>query len=258
MARLILQFDNRVLKEVGIGASATIGRLPDNTLVIDNPAVSSRHARITRDGDQFILEDLQSTNGTYINQARVTRHTLVDGDVAQIGKHKIVFDAAGGDDVAVDAPEPAMAAIEGTMFLDTRRQKELLAQAQAIHAASEAPTSRVAAVSSAPQAKAAGSNGTSNGRTGVLAVLSGNTDQPEYQLRAQTSLIGKSEGALVRLKGWFKPKSAVAIARRGDTYTATQLGGKTLINGQSLSGRQDLNEGDVLSVSGLTLEFRLK
>jgi hypothetical protein len=89
-------------------------------------------------------------------------------------------------------------------------------------------------------------------------VLSGDTDQSEYLLRAQTSLIGKSEGALVRLKGWFKPKSAVAIARKGDTYTATQLGGKTSINGQPLSGRQDLNEGDVLSVSGLTLEFRLK
>jgi pSer/pThr/pTyr-binding forkhead associated (FHA) protein len=258
MARLILQFENRVLKEVGIGASATIGRLPDNTLVIDNPAVSSRHARITRDGDHFILEDLQSTNGTYINQTRVTRHTLADGDVALIGKHKIVFEAAGGDEEVVDAPEPAMAAIEGTMFLDTRRQKELLAQAKAIHAASEAPTSKVAVTSTAPPAKPAGSNGAANGKTGVLTVLSGDTDQSEYLLRAQTSLIGKSEGAVVRLKGWFKPKSAVAIARKGETYTATQLGGKTLINGQPLSGRQDLNEGDVLSVSGLTLEFRLK
>jgi hypothetical protein len=77
-------------------------------------------------------------------------------------------------------------------------------------------------------------------------------------LRAQTSLIGKSDAAVVRLKGWFKPESAAAIARKGDTYTVTHLGGKTTINGQVLTGRQDLRDGDVLLVSGLTLEFRQK
>ena len=93
--RLILQFENRVLKEYPAGLMVTIGRLPDNAVMIDNPAVSSHHACVHRDGDQFIVEDLQSTNGTFVNEKRITRHTLRDGDVVLIGKHQIVFDAMG-------------------------------------------------------------------------------------------------------------------------------------------------------------------
>jgi len=76
MPKLILQFENRVLKEYPTGVMVTIGRLPDNMVIIDNPAVSSHHACVYSDGDQFIVEDLQSTNGTFVNEKRVTRHTL--------------------------------------------------------------------------------------------------------------------------------------------------------------------------------------
>ena len=91
----------------------------------------------------------------------------------------------------------------------------------------------------------------------MLYVLAGKTDQSEYALKAQTCLIGKSDSATVRLKGWFKPKTALAIARKGNGYTATPLGGKNLLNNQAFAGRQDLRDGDVLQVSGVTLEFRL-
>ena len=91
----------------------------------------------------------------------------------------------------------------------------------------------------------------------MLYVLAGKTDQSEYALKAQTCLIGKSDSATVRLKGWFKPKTALAIARKGNGYTATPLGGKNLLNNQPFNGRQDLRDGDVLQVSGVTLEFRL-
>jgi len=258
MPRLILQFEGLVLKECVVGASATIGRLPDNAVVIDNPAVSSRHARVFRDGDHFVLEDLKSTNGTFVNEARVTRHTLQNGDVVVVGKHRVVFEEVAGEEpvAAADEAEPKIANFGGTMFLDTKQQKALLAQAQAMQSASEAPTAKVAVAqvpkSPAPKTPAASAS------VGVLTVLAGKSDRPEYTLRAQTSLIGKSDTAVVRLKGWFKPKSAVAIARKGDTYTATQLGGKTLINGEPLTGRRDLKDRDVLLVSGLTLEFHLK
>src|SRR5687767_8692489 len=95
MPKLILQFEDRVVKEYVIETSATIGRLPDNTVVIDNPAVSSHHARIYRDGDRFAIEDLESKNGTFVNEKFVmNRRTLRDGDVVLIGKHKLVFDEA--------------------------------------------------------------------------------------------------------------------------------------------------------------------
>jgi hypothetical protein len=60
------------------------------------------------------------------------------------------------------------------------------------------------------------------------------------------------------LRGWFKPAVAVAIARSGNAYIATALGGKPLINDVRLEGRHDLQDGDVLSVSGLVLQFHWK
>jgi len=95
------------------------------------------------------------------------------------------------------------------------------------------------------------------GKAAVLRVLAGDADQSEYHLEAHTSLIGKADSSLVRLTGWFKPDVAVAITRNGQGYVATLLGGKTLINGQPLRGRQGLKDGDVLRVSGLALEFRV-
>src|SRR4051812_22429113 len=128
MPRLILQFENRVLKEYPTGVMVTIGRLPDNVVIIDNPAVSSHHACVHRDGNQFIVEDLQSTNGTFVNEKRVTRQTLRDGDVVLIGKHQIVFDAMGaGEMVDSVAPEPVLS-MGDTVYLNTAQHRALLAK----------------------------------------------------------------------------------------------------------------------------------
>jgi predicted component of type VI protein secretion system len=261
MAKLVLKFDDRVLQESAIGSQGVrIGRSPDNTLVIDNPAVSSRHARVVRDGGSFVLEDLNSTNGTFVNEKRVIRHTLHDGDRVLIGKHTIEFDLLADEPVEPE-PEagPAVPDLGGTRLLDTEHHKALLAKWEKEAQGKQAPTgttpaATAASVSPVPKTE----RPTAPARIGVLRVLAGRTDGSEYKLSGHTSLIGKADTSLVRLKGWFKPNVAVAIARKGDDYAATALGGKTLINGQRLSGRQDLKDGDVLEVSGITLEFRLR
>jgi pSer/pThr/pTyr-binding forkhead associated (FHA) protein len=235
--KLVLQFENRVLKEYALGLMVSIGRLPDNTVTIDNPAVSNRHACVFRDGDRFIVEDLQSTNGTFVNEKRVTRrHTLQNGDVVLVGKHKLVFDEiATGDTASPVEVEAKLSNLSDTVYLDTVQHRALLAR---LHE-TPLPTAE-------PDA------------TGVLCVLAGRADRTEYSLDAHTSVIGGAETNLVRLKGWFKPKAAVAITRKAGSYAATLLRGKTFINGQRLSGRHDLKSGDILRVSGLTLQFRLK
>lgn len=287
MPKLILQYEGRVLKEFPVGGQLTIGRLPGNSIVIDNPAVSSKHARVTRDGDGYIIEDAESTNGTFVNEIRVTRQALNYGDLVLIGKHHLVFEEGGDEDTM--APEEApreIADLGGTVYLDTKRQKELLAQAKAKQAAQVASAATATATATAtvpehapaaPRASAATAPASAPGpdtarmskapaaaaaapapsSVGMLYVLAGKTNQTEYALKAQTCLIGKSDSATVRLKGWFKPKTALAIARKGNGYTATPLGGKNLLNNQPLAGRQDLRDGDVLQVSGVTLEFRL-
>ena len=271
MPKLVLQFDGRVLREVPLGRQVMIGRVPDNHVVIDNPAVSSRHARVFADASGFVVEDLQSVNGTFVNDKRVTRQNLQDGDQIQVGKHKLTYVWTTGEAIVEDpADGPSMPELGGTMVLDTRDHRELMAKAEdapgATAAAAHAPAATGPSKSRAGITPAA--PGPPKSRTGVtpaaparlaaLTVLSGKSDMPEYTLSAATSLVGKSDTALVRLKGWFKPGVAAAIARKGESYTLTALKGKVTVNGQAVGGRQDLNDGDVLEISGLTLEFNLK
>lgn len=245
MPKLTLQFEGRVLKEFVVGKSVTIGRLPDNTVVIDNPAVSAHHARVFRDGDRVVLEDLKSTNGTFVNEQHVDRQTLHSGDVVLIGKHKLVFDVM--DSATPHLPQSVLAPLGDTVYLDTKKHRALLATLRAARAEADKATGALPTVSSPLAA----------GRTGVLRVLGGGADRAEYSLDAQTSLIGKSHTALVRLRGWFKPHVALAIARNGEGYVATSFGGRSLVNNEPLRGRHHLRDGDILSVSGVTLEFRL-
>ena len=244
--RVILQFEDQVLKEYPLGTKTTIGRLPDNTVVIDNPAVSGHHACIVRNGDAYTVEDLGSTNGTFVNEKCVSRATLRNSDVVLVGKHTLVFDANGGDEpIAVNADKPSVPNIEGTVFLDTRQHRALLAKLGI-----DGDANKTAA--------GTGTDALPATRVGVLRVIDGAADRPEFQLEAQTSLIGKAEASLIRLKGWFKPSVAIAISRDGHNYVATLLRGNTLINHQQKSGRHHLKEGDLLEVGGLMLEFRLK
>src|SRR5688572_1846681 len=106
MPKLILKFDDRELQERAVGVhGVTIGRLPDNDLVIDNAAVSGRHARIYKEGERYIVEDLKSTNGTFIDNKPIIRHTLRDGDAMIVGKHTVVFSMAGGEDATTTERE---------------------------------------------------------------------------------------------------------------------------------------------------------
>ncbi|MBW2252897.1 MAG: FHA domain-containing protein [Deltaproteobacteria bacterium] len=68
----------------------TIGRLANNDIHIDYPAVSRQHARIIRNQGNYLIEDLKSTNGIYLNKVRIISRYLKDGDVINIGRHTLV------------------------------------------------------------------------------------------------------------------------------------------------------------------------
>ena len=92
MPKLIVSIDGVVVKEVQLTKDrSTIGRRPYNDVVIDNLAVSGEHAVIQMAGGAASLEDLGSTNGTYVNGKSVKRHTLADDDVIEVGKYKLKF-----------------------------------------------------------------------------------------------------------------------------------------------------------------------
>ena len=72
-------------------STTSAGRHPDSDIFLDDVTVSRRHAEFRRDAGEFIVVDVGSLNGTYVNRRRVERHRLRDGDELQIGKFKLTF-----------------------------------------------------------------------------------------------------------------------------------------------------------------------
>ena len=104
MPKMIVSIDGVVIKEVQLSKDrTTLGRRPYNDIVIDNLAVSGEHAVLLMTGNEVYLEDLNSTNGTYVNGKAVKKQLLQNSDTVEIGKYKIkyineVAGAGKGDD----------------------------------------------------------------------------------------------------------------------------------------------------------------
>ncbi len=99
MGKLVVSLDGVVIKEVQVTKDkTTLGRRPYNDIVIDNLAVSGEHAVLQMVGADVFIEDLNSTNGTYINGKAVKKQLLQHNDTVEIGKYKIKFLVDDGGD----------------------------------------------------------------------------------------------------------------------------------------------------------------
>src|ERR1700732_479055 len=239
MAKLSLMFENKLVKEVPIGSRpVTIGRSPDNDLPVYNLAVSNYHARVYFEAGRLVVEDLDSLNGTFVNDLRVERATLHDGDSIWIGKHHIKVDASGDAPTSVDTGRKAAAPrINETMVLDTKARREMLQQAAAM-----GERSQFAGRLKMP----------------TLVVLGGKSDQREYLITSKLAVIGKSKMATVRLKGWFKPEVAAQINQRDDGYYIGPGDKTPLVNSKPIQGPVRLNDGDMIEICGLRLSFMFR
>ncbi|GAA4359536.1 hypothetical protein GCM10023165_55760 [Variovorax defluvii] len=96
MPKMIVSIDGVVIKEVTLAKDrTTLGRRPYNDVVIDNLAISGEHAVLHMIGGDVYLEDLNSTNGTYVNGRAVKKQALENNDVIEVGKYKIRFLVGG-------------------------------------------------------------------------------------------------------------------------------------------------------------------
>jgi pSer/pThr/pTyr-binding forkhead associated (FHA) protein len=144
MARLILSLDGQTLAEYNMTKERyTVGRLPDNDIRIDNAAVSGHHSLIINILNDSFLEDLNSTNGTYVNGKLIKKHALQHDDVITVGHHQLRY----VDDQADDAPEDEF---EKTMVIEPSGQMEK-------QVARAAQAAEAAALQDRPAAQAAGS-----------------------------------------------------------------------------------------------------
>lgn len=238
MAKLLLIFGSSVLREIAMDKEViTIGRKPGNNIPIDNLAVSGFHAKIVHEAGQYFIEDLNSTNGTFVARKRVSRCALRDNDEITIGKHTLKFlsempEAAESSDATIRIKTRPL---DGTVILNARKQPRLSEGAEGMRQATGA-------------------------RVGVLTVVSGATDRQVYELKERLTTIGGADSARIRLKGFFAPEVAALINRVGDEYFINQpgRGKKPLVNGRPVEGRQVLHDGDVVDIGKVKLQFTLK
>jgi len=152
MARLILSLDSQVLAEYNMSKERyTIGRLPDNDVRIDNPAVSGHHSLIINILNDSFLEDLNSTNGTYVNGKLIKKHALQHGDVITVGHHQLRFSDQQSSQTEQDEFEKTMVIPASQQDAGQVAKAE---EAAAVAAAAEAP----AAAPANPAAAAAPAN----------------------------------------------------------------------------------------------------
>jgi len=250
MAKLYLKFEQAVLKEITLTQGAlTIGRLPDNSLQIDNLAVSGHHAKVYWDQDHYAVEDLGSLNGTYVNSQRIGKAALKDGDQVLIGKHLVQFKDEGlktGPSQPAQKAGPATPVLESTVVLDTKQAQEMIA-AKNVPAPAGNPLGIGKAAAVVPAKE----------RIGILSILQGRTDQRQYVLTGKMTMIGKSDMASIRLKGFFAPKTAALISKRETKYFISSSEKKVTlkINGEEVTGQRELNEGDMIEVASLKAAF---
>ncbi|MDR2259915.1 MAG: FHA domain-containing protein [Azoarcus sp.] len=242
MPKLILSMDGLVLKEIVLTKERTlIGRKPHNDIQIDNLSISGQHATITRILSDTFLEDLNSTNGTYVNGQPVKKHVLRNNDVIELGKYRIKY--------LVDASTPGVSATE---LVDSASLRPFEIGTAAPTDSSPATPARARAQAAPPPAR--GTMPTSSigyllENLGVIQVLSGANAGQELELSKSVTTLGK-------------PGYQVAvITRREQGYFITHVEGAIhpQVNGKKLDDQaHKLNNHDILEVAGVKMEFFLR
>jgi pSer/pThr/pTyr-binding forkhead associated (FHA) protein len=122
MLTIELKFNNAVLKTIETDKEViTIGRNVKNDIQIDNLSVSKQHARIVKHKGGYIVEDMKSTNGTYLNEKKITKEKLTHNDIITVGKHTL---QATLEKKPVESAQQDM--INDTMMLTTEKHKQML------------------------------------------------------------------------------------------------------------------------------------
>jgi pSer/pThr/pTyr-binding forkhead associated (FHA) protein len=237
MARIEVRFDDVTLRQVPLDRPyITIGRSSKNDIVVDNMAVSRKHARIYQEGPRFIVEDLKSLNGTFVNNKKVSQWILSDNDQILIGKHTLVFVDEEDEPISDSTPSHSTI-VEKTLVLDTKRQRQLLGE-------TEKPSSE---------------KGNQEIRGG-LTIISGGLGQKEIELTKRLTVAGKGEHADIKLKGLFVGRTVFLISQRPSGFYISSSGGRTIprVNGIPVTDQQRLKDGDIVSAGRIKMQFYLK
>jgi len=225
MPKVTLRFGSNTLGtwEVYDEQPVTVGRAPDNTVVIDNPGVSRRHCRIEKRGDVCVILDLNSNNGTFLNGKKITQANLNNGDEIAVGKHVLVFT---DERVPQAPPVPGVEEAQNvefgpnTMMIDMNRQ---------VAAAKE--------------------------KRGHITIKT-KVGEQTVMLRKSEYIIGKSPSCDIVVRGWGISKKHAVIIKDRNGFRIIDVSDKkpTYVNGSPID-RAILRKGDVIKIGGNEFSF---
>ena len=258
MPTLSLKFKNKLLGNYVLqkGISLKIGRQSKNDVVIQDMAVSGHHAKVDSVGEGFVFIDLQSKNGSFVNEQLTNSHWLVDGDVINIGEHSLVFNYSNGERRPDHQPEE----LERTIILDTSQYRNRMRKSN--------PTRSIINV--------AGFWDNSTHRTlreeiksriqkrpaprkqvpvGVLRYLAGGSGEVELARRYTT--IGKHPTSDIVVRGLFVGQTAVTVKKQPDGYHLCFVGGitKPKVNQKAVKKSILLKDEDIIDIGSTRLQF---
>jgi FHA domain len=228
MSKLVVSLDGVVIKEVQITKDkTTLGRRPYNDIVIDNLAVSGEHAVLQMVGNDVFIEDLNSTNGTYINGKAVKKQLLVHNDTVEIGKYKIKY---LGDES--NEYEKTMIMRPGA----TPAQGNVTAPYGGGHGVGTGPSSSFGGLGPTMAASSPASirvlNGAASGREVVLTKVVTTVGKPGVQVASITKRPG------------------------GYVFAHVEGAARPSVNGVPLAGDSvPLRNGDVIELAGTQMQF---
>lgn len=236
--KLILSLSGSVISEINLDKETiTIGRKEKNDVQIDNLSVSGAHAKVLTFGKDCFLEDLGSTNGTYVNGDTITKCVLKHGDKITIGKHELVYEnefAKGDSNEEED--------FEKTMILRP--------YAQGLGGESVAPKEKNVSANTKPQPKKA-------------AAIKSDHAQADFQAALQLlsgANVGKRLSLSKPLTRLGKPGAQVAAIQKRSSgcfvFNVTGAGSAPSVNGHELGAKAvRLNNGDILEIGVVRMKY---
>ena len=225
MPKMIVSIDGVVIKEIQLTKDRTsLGRRPYNDIVIDNLAVSGEHAVVQMLGEEVHLEDMNSTNGTYVNGIAVKKKLLQNADVIEVGRYKIKYLAEG-----VNAGVANGGGIDNPSFDNDNMDG---------NASATAPMQSMSVSSDFQEGNASARN--------CIRVMSGAAAGREVTLVKVVTTLGK-------------PGIAVAsITKRAQGFVLAYVEGssKPILNGNPIGSEPVLlKHGDLMELAGTQMQF---